>query len=75
VTNITTDYYYLDLPINAKATFKIGQVKICGTYGMYVGMGLGSKFVHESNLFGKMETVKASSWWGGIQVIRDSILA
>lgn len=35
--------FYLDIPLTAKAALDIGSFKIYGTFGPYIGMGLGGK--------------------------------
>jgi len=35
-----TNLYYIDLPITLKLTFVIGKVKIFGSFGEYLGLGL-----------------------------------
>ncbi len=47
---------YLDIPLTAKATYDIGGIKIYGTFGPYIGMGLSGKTKSESTVNGDTET-------------------
>ena len=41
--------FYLDIPLTAKATYDIGGVKIYGTFGPYIGLGLSGKSKYEED--------------------------
>jgi hypothetical protein len=43
-----TNSYYLDIPVNAKASFNTGDVKIYGLFGPYLGIGLTGKTTVEN---------------------------
>ena len=50
--------FYLDIPILAKAAFKIGSSKIYGSFGPYAGIGLNAKIKTKLTTDGKTETNK-----------------
>lgn len=39
----TLKLYYIDIPLNLRATYSIGNIKLFGTFGPYVGMGISGK--------------------------------
>lgn len=41
-------FYYIDVPLNAKATFDLGNNKLYGTFGPYIGFGIGYTFKEET---------------------------
>jgi len=55
---------YLDIPINAKASFDIGGAKLFGTFGPYIGMGLSGKSKYEVTYEGETETEEETIEWG-----------
>jgi len=48
--------FYLDIPLTAKATYDFGGVKIYGTFGPYVGMGISGKSKSEQIINGETES-------------------
>lgn len=55
---------YLDIPLNAKASFDIGGAKLYGTFGPYIGMGLSGKIKSEVTYNGETETDEETVEWG-----------
>ncbi len=41
--NINLNLMYLDIPINAKASFELGDIKMYGLLGPYIGLGISGK--------------------------------
>ncbi len=39
----TTNLFYFEVPLNAKATFDVGGTKVYGIFGPYLGLGLSGK--------------------------------
>ena len=56
--------YYLDIPLNAKASYDIGGAKLFGTFGPYIGMGLSGKSKYEVTYDGETETEEETLEWG-----------
>lgn len=52
--------FYFEVPLNAKATFDVGGVKIYGTFGPYLGLGLSGKYKYTEDGNTDTHTVK----WG-----------
>ena len=48
--------YYLDIPLTAKVTYEAGGLKVFGTFGPYVGLGLSGKIKSEYTEDGNTET-------------------
>lgn len=42
------DFYYLDVPLTAKASFDLGGVRVYGLLGPYIGLGLSGKLDYDS---------------------------
>jgi len=67
---VTSEYkanltlYYIDIPLNAKATFDVGGVKIYGAFGPYLGIGLSGKGKTETNYMGQTESDNHDVKWG-----------
>lgn len=60
----TTNLYYLDIPLTAKAAYKIGGIKIFANLGPYVGVGLSGKVSSEGNLLGISGSTESDVEWG-----------
>jgi hypothetical protein len=60
----TTNLYYLDIPLTAKAAYKIGGIKIFANVGPYVGVGLSGKVSSEGNLLGISGSTESDVEWG-----------
>jgi hypothetical protein len=56
--------FYLDIPISAKAAFKIGSFKIYGSFGPYAGIGLNAKIKTKLTTDGNTETNKENISFG-----------
>jgi hypothetical protein len=61
-TNYSETYvvYYLDIPLNLKVVFGSNKIKVFGTLGPYIGVGLSGKDSWTSAGVKKSETIK----WG-----------
>ena len=46
---------YLDIPLTAKASFDVGGVKLFGTFGPYIGIGLSGKAKYEETYNGETD--------------------
>jgi len=55
-SNSTYNLLYLEIPLTAKTYFKVGQSKIFGGIGPYIGLGLSGKWKDESIISGKTES-------------------
>jgi hypothetical protein len=55
---------YLDIPLNAKASFDIGGAKLYGTFGPYIGLGMHGKSKYEETYDGETETDEENIKWG-----------
>lgn len=58
------DLYYLDIPLSVKVSFDEGDVKIYGTFGPYIGIGLNGTNKFEVNRHGETETREIVIRWG-----------
>lgn len=60
-TNINgnSTFYYIDIPLNAKTTFDLGNKKLYGALGPYIGFGIGYSFKDETT--GNSQTYKHNS--------------
>lgn len=56
--------YYLDIPLNLKASFGSGDTKFYGTFGPYLGMGLSGKYKSEITIMGETESEDEDVKWG-----------
>ncbi len=56
---------YADVPITAKAKFTVGEAKIFGMLGPYVGVGLKGKSKYEITFGGETEIETEVVEWGG----------
>jgi hypothetical protein len=54
---------YLDIPLTAKASLDLGNVKVYGVFGPYFGIGLDGKFETEVSLFGLKNTTEMDVKW------------
>ncbi|MBB3699515.1 outer membrane beta-barrel protein [Flammeovirga yaeyamensis] len=60
--------YYIDVPLNLKATHEFGSgVKLYGTIGPYVGMGLSGKIKATLEFQGDEQTEEEEIKWGSNQ--------
>jgi outer membrane protein W len=57
-------YKYLDIPLTVKATFDLGNAKIYGVFGPYVGIGLSGKSVSKWTNDGNTAIDRAVIQWG-----------
>ncbi len=58
--------YYIDIPLNMKATFKAGDnLKVFATAGPYIGLGLSGKAKSTTVYQGEKETHSEDIKWGG----------
>lgn len=55
---------YLDIPLTAKGYFDLGGPKIYGTFGPYIGLGIGGKYKTEYTIMGNTETEEEKIKWG-----------
>lgn len=62
---------YLDLPLTAKASFDVGDVKIYGAFGPYVGLGLTGKTKMEFNRNGSSFEEERDIDWGNDEIDDD----
>ncbi len=56
--NLKYNLYYIDVPLNLKGSFNIGKVKVYGTAGPYLGIGLIGSGKYEETYNGKTESDK-----------------
>jgi hypothetical protein len=56
--------YYLDIPLNLKASFGSDDTKFYGTFGPYLGMGLSGKYKSEISFMGETESEDEDVEWG-----------
>ncbi|MFZ4547698.1 MAG: porin family protein [Bacteroidales bacterium] len=61
----TMSLYYLNVPITAKASFKLGGIKAYGFFGPYIGLGMYGIEKKETTINGETETQKYQSFWHG----------
>lgn len=59
-----TSLFYLDIPLNLKVNFGTDNMKIYGTFGPYLGMGLSGKYKAEASFMGESETETEDIKWG-----------
>ncbi len=62
---------YLDIPLNAKASIDLGNMKAYGTFGPYLGMGLSGKYKYEGTYNGETQTSERDIKWGSDEVESD----
>lgn len=60
----TVNVYYIDIPLNAKASFKVGAAKIYGVFGPYLGIGLVGKDKRNNNVDGIDHFTVSNIPWG-----------
>ncbi len=56
--------YYIDIPLNLKASFGSEDTKFYGTFGPYIGMGLSGKSKSEITFMGETESDEEDIKWG-----------
>ena len=56
--------FYLDIPLNLKASFGSDDTKFYGTFGPYLGMGLSGKYKSEITFMGETEEEDEDVKWG-----------
>ena len=61
---IKTNLFYLDIPLTAKASFDLGDAKVFGLFGPYIGMGLTGQSKTVTTIDGKTEKEKEDVEWG-----------
>jgi hypothetical protein len=59
-----TTLYYIDIPINGKAYFDVGDVKIYGAFGPYIGIGIYGQTKAKYSYGGDTQTEKQDIKWG-----------
>ncbi len=62
--NDSENLLYLDIPLTGKAYFNVGQTKIFGALGPYIGLGLSGKVKSELITNGQTETHNQTIKWG-----------
>lgn len=55
---------YFDIPLTAKATYKVGNTKIYGVLGPYLGMGLSGNVKTEETYNGETDKTEQDIEWG-----------
>lgn len=60
VMHESINLFYLDIPLTSKATYDIGDTKIYGVFGPYLGMGLSGKLKYEET--GGTATTEDVKW-------------
>ena len=55
---------YLDIPLTAKASFNVGDAKIYGAFGPYIGIGLSGTVKSELSFAGETESDSEIIDWG-----------
>ena len=55
---------YLDIPLSAKASFDLGEAKIYGVFGPYLGFGLSGKSNYEETIGGVLYSEEGDVEWG-----------
>ncbi len=65
-TNVNgkSTFYYIDIPLNAKATFDLGNKKLYGALGPYIGYGIGYSFKDETTQNGQTNKHSSGFIWG-----------
>ena len=66
-TNTTLNLLYLEIPLTAKTYFNVGQSKIFGAFGPYIGLGLIGKSKGEIILPGETNSYDRDINWGSGQ--------
>lgn len=61
---IKMNSFYLDIPLTAKASFDVGDAKVYGVLGPYLGIGLSGKIKSEYSYEGETETDEEEIKWG-----------
>ena len=56
--------YYIDIPLNFKASFEVGDANIYGAIGPYIGYGISGKIKAEATVMGETETETEDINWG-----------
>jgi hypothetical protein len=57
-------FYYIEIPLNAKATFDLGNKKLYGALGPYIGYGIGYFFRDETKQNGQTNKHNSGLIWG-----------
>lgn len=57
-------FYYMDIPLNAKATFELGNKKLYGALGPYIGFGIGYTFKDVTTKNDQTYNYKSDFIWG-----------
>ncbi len=60
----TTKLYYLDIPLTAKAAYKVGGIKVFANVGPYLGIGLLGKVSSDGNVLGVSGSDESDVVWG-----------
>ncbi len=66
---IKTNLFYLDIPLTAKASFDLGDAKVFGLFGPYIGMGLTGQSKTVTTIDGKTEKEKEDVEWGALKKV------
>ena len=62
--NDSYNLLYIDIPLTGKAYFNVGQTKIFGALGPYIGLGLSGKVKSELTTNGQTESINQNIKWG-----------
>ena len=60
----TLQLLYLEIPLNVKAKFNVGNTKIYGSFGPYIGIGISGKSTSEVTVQGQTEKDEEDVNWG-----------
>jgi len=60
------DLYYLDIPITWKGYLNVGEAKVYGVLGPYIGIGLSGTDKLTITYDGQSETIKEKIEWGSV---------
>lgn len=63
-SNSTLNLHYLEIPLTAKTYFNVGQSKIFGALGPYIGLGIGGKYKGKVMYSGETNSYKRDIQWG-----------
>jgi hypothetical protein len=63
-TKAEINLLYLDIPLTAKASFDVGNMKVYGVLGPYLGMGLSGKDKYKITESGETSTGENNISWG-----------
>jgi hypothetical protein len=63
-SNSTLNLLYLEIPLTAKTYFNVGQSKIFGALGPYIGLGIGGKYKGKVVHSGETNSYKRDIYWG-----------